>query len=452
MELSTFVRALMHRWYVPVVLVTLAVLGVWSYQSVTKETKASATVVVLAPIPAPGEFVPPQFGFDQIDESSELAERVAARLGDGTTASDLKSRLSVSIRVDPNQRSTSPLYSVSARDPDSDRAILIANTATEEAKDLYAELNSYNREDVRLAFEEEIAQAETDVATARAVFEGFMQTNDAYALPTRAAQQSSLVAQLEITNARSGDQAQTSTNVAPSLQEARAELERLTALEPEYSRLQFDLSLAQSSVGHLESLVSSLQISGSVDDLAEAQAQLDAERARLGATQSALGAFSSSNDVSNLSAAVQSQLLTVNQLVIAQANATDSAADIAAALVTERTELDRLNRLEPEYARLSENVNTAQDTLVSLNRQVLNIVTNQSLPARTQVKIFDTAEVESNVFFTFVTFALAVIVALLLAVSIVYLSALFERVPPTNQELERTFGTPIMVQIPKKTG
>ena len=452
MELDTFVRALMRRWYVPVILVALAVFGVWLYHSVTKETTASATVVVLAPIPAPGEFVPPQFGFDQIDESSELSERVAARLNDGTTAGELKPRLSVSIRIDPNQRSTSPLYTVSARDPDSDRAILIANIATEEAKDLYADLNSYDREDVRLAFQEEISQAEADVATARAEFETFMQVNNAYSLPARAAQQSSLVSQLEISNARAGDQAQTSADAAPSLQEARAELERLTGLEPEYNRLQFDLSLAQSSVARLESLVSELEITGSDVQLAEAQSQLSEEQVRLSAAQGALGAFSSRNEVSNLSAAVQAQLVTVNQLVIAQANATDSAGDVVVALEAERSELQRLNSLEPEYSRLSNEVENAEDTLVSLERQVLNIVTNQSLPARTQVKIFDTATVQSDIFFAMITYALAFVVAILLAVSIVYLSALFERVPPTNRELEHTFGRPIMVQVPKKTG
>lgn len=452
MELDTFVRALMRRWYIPVALVALAIFGVWLYQSFTRQATASATVVVLAPIPAPGEFVPPQFGFDQIDESNELAGRVASRLNDGSTADELKPRITVSLRIDPNQRSTSPLYTVSASDPDSARAVLIANIATEEAKALYADLNSYDRDDVRLAFQEEITQAETDVVGARADFEAFMQANDAYSLPARAAQQSSLVSQLEISNARSGDQAQTTANNAPPLLEARAELERLTALEPEYNRLQFDLSLAQSSVARLESLVSELEITGSEAQLAEAQSQLNDERARLSAAQGALGEFSSRNDVSNLSAAVQSQLLTVNQMVIAQANATENAGDIVVALEAERAELERLNRLEPEYTRLATDVANAEDTLVSLERQVLNVVTNQSLPASTQVKIFDTARLQSDMFFTMITYALALVVALLLAVSIIYLSALFERVPPTNRELEQTFGSPIMVQVPRKTG
>jgi capsular polysaccharide biosynthesis protein len=451
MELDKFIRVLMRRWYIPVMLVALAISGVWLYQSYTREATASASVVVLAPIPAPGEFVPPQFGFDQIDESSELSERVAARLDDGTTADELKGRITVSVRMDPNQRSTSPLYSVSARDPDSARAVQIANIAAEEAKELYADLNRYDREDVRLAFEEEIAQAEADVDTAREELEAFKQTNDAYSLPTRASQQSSLVAQLQVSAARSGDQANAAITDAPSLQEARAELERLTALEPEYNRLQFDLSLAQSSVSRLESLVSELQITGSAQ-LTEAQFQLNEERARLAAAQSALGNFSSRSEVSNLSAAVQSQVATVNQLVIAQANASHNAGELAAALDAERAELDRLNRLEPEYTRLSNQLKNAEDSVVSLERQVLNIVTNQSLPARTQVKIFDTAHIESDVFFAMITYALALLVAILLAISIVYLSALFERVPPTNRELEQTLGAAIMAHVPRKSG
>ncbi|HSP54532.1 MAG TPA: hypothetical protein VLS25_03000, partial [Dehalococcoidia bacterium] len=267
MELDTFIRALMRRWYVPVTLLVLAVLGVWLYQNYTRMTTASATVVVLAPIPAPGEFVPPQFGFDQIDESSELSQRVAARLNDGTTGDELKSRISVSIRIDPNQRSTSPLYTISARDPDSDHAVLIANAATEEAKNLYAELNSYDRKDVRLAFQDEINQADQEAQKARAEFESFMQSNDAYAVPERAAQQLSLVSQLEVSSLRSTGQSTATRDNSQSLAQARAELDRLTALEPEYNSLQFDVNLAQSSVARLEAQVSQLEITGPEDEL-----------------------------------------------------------------------------------------------------------------------------------------------------------------------------------------
>jgi len=450
MELDTFIRALMRRWYIPVTLLVLAVLGVWLYQNYTRMTTASATVVVLAPIPAPGEFVPPQFGFDQIDESAELSQRVAARLNDGTTGDELKSRISVSIRIDPNQRSTSPLYTISARDPDSDRAVLIANTATEEAKNLYAELNSYDRKDVRLAFQDEINQADQDAQKARAEFESFMQNNDAYAVPERAAQQLSLVSQLEVSSLRSAGQSTATRDNSQSLAQARAELDRLTALEPEYNSLQFDVNLAQSSVARLEAQVSQLEITGPEDELAQARTQLDDERKRLTSAQDALGQFGSQHEVSNLSAAVQSQMLTVNQLVVAQANATDSATSVKSALASERAELERLNSLEPEYTRLQDNVKAAEDTVLSLNRQVLNIVTSHSLPARAQVKVFDTARVQSDLFFALITYALAVFVALFLAISIVYLSALFERVPPTNRELEGMFKNPIMVQIPRK--
>jgi hypothetical protein len=184
--------------------------------------------------------------------------------------------------------------------------------------------------------------------------------------------------------------------------------------------------------------------------LAQARNQLDDERKRLTSAQDALGQFGSQHEVSNLSSAVQSQMLTVNQLVVAQANATDNATSVKSALASERAELERLNSLEPEYSRLQDNVKAAEDTVLSLNRQVLNIVTSHSLPARAQVKVFDTARVQSDLFFALITYALAVFVALFLAISIVYLSALFERVPPTNRELEGMFKNPIMVQIPRK--
>ena len=452
MELDDFIRALIRRWYIPVLLVILAVFGVWTYHKYTDQTTATATVVVLAPIPAPGEFVAPQFGFDQIDESSELAQRVAARLNDGTSADELEGKISVSIRLDPNQRSTSPLYSISATDVDSDRAILIADLATEEAKDLYGELNTFDREDVRLAFQDEIDRAEAEVASARAELEVFLRENAAYALPTREAQQLTLVTQLELSNLRGGaDDSSASDPNSPSVQEARAELGRLTALEPEYNRLKFEVDLAQSTVSRLESLVSSLEISGSEDDVASARAQLEAEQTRLAGAQNALGQFSSQNQVSNLSAAVQSQLALVNQLVVSQASASDSAASVQALLTTERAELERLTSLEPEYSRLTLAVENAEDTLVSVKRQVLSVVTNQTLPARAQVKIFDSAQVESNMFFVTLTYALGFTLALLLAISIVYLLAQFEKLPPSIKELEQTFNIPVTTQIPRNT-
>jgi capsule polysaccharide export protein KpsE/RkpR len=443
----------MRRWYIPVILVALAIFGVWTYHNYTDQAKATATVVVLAPIPAPGEFVAPQFGFDQIDESSELAARVAARLDDGTTAGQLEGKIKVSIRIDPNQRSSSPLYLVSGRDTDSDRAILIANLATEEAKALYTELNTFDRDDVRLAFQDAITGVEADVTSARAGLELFMRDNNAYSLPARSSQQLALVNQLELSNLiRGGDSASVSADNAPSLQEARAELARLTALEPEYNRLKFELDLAESGVARLESEISRIElVTGPGDDLSDVYAQLASEQARLTAAQNALGQFSSRNAVTNLSGAVQSQLAMVNQLVVSEATASDSADSIQKTLVSERAELDRLTALEPEYARLTLAVKTAEDTQIALERQVLSIVTDQTLPAQTQVKIFDSAKIESNVFFAVLTYALGVVLALLLAISMVYLSAQFEKLPPSTRELEQVFNIPVTAQVPRHT-
>ena len=327
MELDTFIRSLVRRWYIPVLLLGLAVLGVWTYHSYTEVKTATATVVVLTSSPAPGEFVPAQFGFDAIDESSLLAERVAARLDDGTTAAELEGRIEVSLRIDPSQRSTTPMYIVSGKDADADRAILIANLATEEGKQLYGELNSFDREDVRLAFQEELDRAEADVRDARMDLVAFMTGNDAFALPTRASQQLALVSQLRL--------------------------------------------------------------------------------ASLTGFQSALAA--------------------------------------------EEAELERLLSLGPEYSRLTLALDNAEESQFGLEREVLSIVAGQTLAAEAQVKIFDSAEIQSNVFWKMLTYALAFTLAILLSLSIVYLYAQFERLPPTIEELEETFGLTVTTQVPNNT-
>ena len=454
MELDAFIRSLVRRWYIPVLFVGLAVLGVWTYHSYTEVKTATATVVVLTSSPAPGEFVPAQFGFDAIDESSLLAERVAARLDDGTTAAELESRISVSLRIDPSQRSTTPMYIVSGKDADADRAILIADLATEEGKQLYGELNSFDREDVRRAFQEEIDRAGANVTAARGDLVTFLAENDAYALPSRTSQQLTLVSQLELSSLNGiADPASGSLDDEPSLAEARAELDRLAALEPEYNRLQFEVDLAETAVARLELRASELKLAGpgSEEDLVEATTQLGIERERLVDAQDALGQFQSVNAVTNLTGAVQTQLGLVNQLVVSQAAANDNASTLQNALVTEEAELGRLLSLEPEYSRLTLTLGNAEDVQVSLERQVLSIVAGQTLPAEAQVKIFDSAEIQSNAFSKMLMYALGFTLAILLSLSIVYLYAQFERLPPTIEELEETFGLTVTTQVPNNT-
>ncbi len=456
MELDAYLRALLRHWYVPIILVAIAVFGVWTYHRFTDTETAKATLVVLsAPRPVPGEFLPAQIGFDTIDESNQLAARVAARLDDGTTADEIKGKISVDVRRDLNAVGRSSLFTVSGQDEDKERAVVIADLAAEEARHLFAEINSFDSKDVRLAFQGELDRAEAEAATAREQLVQFLGENDAYALPTRIDHQLALVSQLRLSG-RSPDSAQegaTSSGDGPSLEEARTELQRLAALEPEYNGLVFDVQLAQNAVSRLEARVSDLEAAGPGFEvaLANARTQLDSAEARLAHDQGALSSFQQTNAVSDVPAAVQSQLALVNQLAVSQASSRASATAAQDALAAEDAELERLLGLESEYDLLNVDLENAEARRATLEQRVLDVIAGRTLPAEAQVKLLDAAETQSNFFWDALTYALGVTVAILFSITIIYLFALFERVAPSVQELEEIFDQPVITQVPKQT-
>ena len=80
MELDAFIRQVVRRWYIIVVLVAAAIGGTLVYHLVTGEQKATSVMAVLQPkVAAPGEYIPPVITLEAVDESSELAERVERR-------------------------------------------------------------------------------------------------------------------------------------------------------------------------------------------------------------------------------------------------------------------------------------------------------------------------------------------------------------------------------------
>ncbi len=456
MELAAYLRTLARYWYIPVLLVALAVFGVWNYHTFTDTETAKATLVNIRALrPIPGEFLPAQIGFDAIDESSQLADRVAARLDDGTTADELEGRISVDVKRDLNAPSSSLLFTVSGQDNDKERAVLIADLAAEEARQLFSEINSFDSKDVRLAFQPEISRAEAEVATARERLVQFLSDNDAYALPIRIDNQLALVSQLRLSGRSldSGQGGATPLGDGPSLEEARTELQRLAALEPEFNELTFDMRLAQTAVSRLEGRVSDLQALGpeANEFMADARTQLNAAEARLAQDQDALSTFLQTNAVSNVPAAVQTQLALVNQLAVSQAGGRATASAAQDALAAEEAELQRLLNLEPEYRRLSVDLESAEARRTTLEQRVLDIISGQTLPTETQVKLLNAAEIQSNFFWDALTYALGVTVAILLSITIIYLFASFERVAPSVRELEEIFDQPVITQVPRHT-
>ncbi len=451
MEMRLYLRSLLRWWFLPVALVLLALIAVWTYHQVRDQAKAAATLAVLpAYFPAPGEYIPPQIGFDALGSSEELARRVAATLDDGTTPEQVKSMLSIDIKVNVNHPSGTPLYKVTAKDPDDQRAIRIANVAAAEAQKLFAEVNTPDPKDVRQAFQPEVDQAQQNVDEARAAFARFQSDNNAYALPQRRDQELALIGQLRMAAVSASSQAGSGSATGSGLAAARGELNRLTALLPQYNALTFDQGLAQNSVSRLEQRVSDLQLAGSSASsaLADAQSQLADAQAKLSSAQDALTGFEAANGITGLPGAVQAQMTLVNQLTVADASTGARSSTIDQATATEQAELARLESLQPKYDELAVNLQRAESQLSTLEQRVMDSVSGRTMPAQADVKLLEGAVLQSSMLMTLLTYGLGVFLAVFLSLTGIYLLAYFEKVPPSVEEIEQAFGRPVMGRVP----
>ena len=452
MELTVFIRALQRWWLIPAVALAAAVAGVLIYHRITDKTEAAATVaVVQAYVPPPGEYVPAQFAFDSLAESDELSKRIAARLNDGTTPAQVRDWLSITLKPQLNRTTPSLLYKVSIKHTNRDTAIRVANVAAAEAQKLFDEFNTPSPRDVRAAFQPELDEAQSNVDDARAALVTFETQNDAFALTQRRDQALGLVSQLQLAqvSAPAVGRNSASTSTGASLSTAQQQLSRLLALQPEYDRRAFDVGLAKDAVARLQQRITDLEQAGAqaASALAEAKSQFDNAQNEYVASLYGLAGFQTANGVSELPAAIQSQMASVNQLTIADASAQASAGNLQQALGRQKAELDRLTSLEPQYTELAGNLQKAQTQLASIQQKMLDVIAGQTLPSSAQSRLMQDAQVQSALLFTLLTYALAVFVALFVSITAVYLLAYFEKAPTTIDDLEREFGAPVIGHV-----
>lgn len=452
MEMRLFMRSLLRWWFIPVAMLALGVGGVWFYHDLRDKAKASATVAILqTAAPAPGEYVPPQIGFDALADNQSLSERIAARLADGTTPEQIRNKLSITLKSNLTRVNPSLLYNVTIEDANEQRAIMIDNIAVDEAKKLFAEINTPDPKDVRQAFQAQMDSARQDVDNAQAAFTNFQAQNDAYALTQRRDRELNLISQLRMAQvSSSAAQPVTPGGDGPALAAARGELSRLTALEPQYNQLTFEQGLAQAAVGRLEQRVSDLQIGGAPDarQLADAQSQLADAQGSLTSAQDALSTFKSQNTVGELAGAIQSQMTLVNQLTVSNATSQAGADAVNQAIAAEQAELTRLETLQPQYDQLAGDLQKAETELASLEQRQQSVIAGQTLPAQAQVKPMQDATLQGDLLFTLLTYGLAVFLAVFVAMTAVYVLAYFEKLPPTLEDLEQALGRPVITRVP----
>jgi capsule polysaccharide export protein KpsE/RkpR len=454
MELDAFIRQVVRRWYIVAILVAAAIGGTLVYHLVTGEQKATSVLAVLQPkVAAPGEYIAPVITLETVDESSELAERVAERLNDGTTADEIKDKMSVDIRV-TTKPSFTPLYTVNFSDPDKDRALAVNAIIVEEAIKMYGELNQPDAKDVRAAFKPEVDRAEADANAAQDALTQFEQSNNAANLPARRDQIRGYIQQLQLIELQlQSGQVTADLSGGPLLAAARAELDRLSGLEGTYAKLKFDVDTATMDVARLQTRVSDLTIAQPGNDgvsplLAQAQQELNAGKARLDQARNALSSFQTTNNVADATASREAQFAIVNQLTLAATSQRTGASTIAGELGAQRAELQRLESLEPQYNDLALELQRAEVQLSTLQQRVLDVISGQTLPAEAQVRILGQPEIASNLFWMIITYGLAVLLAVFGGFTIIYLLAVFEPMRPTVPALESYFEMPVLAHVP----
>jgi capsular polysaccharide biosynthesis protein len=384
--------------------------------------------------------------YDNIVNGRALAERVAAKLGDGSTPEEIDNQLAGNFSAGTRLL---PLYAVSATDEDPARAALIANTAMDESMGLFRESQAAQLDYVRTSFRAERDKAEEEALAAHTEFDRFLAENNAYALPTRLAQQAQLVSELRLQAGLEDSFLPPSSSEPGDLGAAQAELERLLALEPEYNRLQLQARLAQSEISSLEAEVRSLELGGEgfADAKAAVEEELNAARDKLTEAQTAVTTFESGNGVKDLPATVRSQQQVVNNLLLVEA--TNGGLTIAdESLATAESALEHMRGLQPEYNRLAREVEQAEKVLDVREEQDLFVV-QQTLPTDSQVEVVERAQLKSAFWWTAIRYAVAVFVAVFISLLLVYVLCFFEKAPPTIQDLEGVLGSPIIGRVPR---
>jgi hypothetical protein len=439
MQLDDYIRVLVRRWYIPLIVLAVAAGGAWMYNRITGTNTAESIVAV--PVSS-------LVRWDATFSGQELTERIAESLDDGTTSDELRGSYAGEFRFETGR--LTPQFAVRADSDDPDRAILVADTAVEEALRLFEESRRARTDYVLAAYQEQLDEAQLAAVEARRELDRFLIANNGYALPSRIAEQSDLVSELrqqvELAGIVASDEGTGSES--PELTAAREELDRLLGLEPELGQLELDVRLAESAVSRSEAEASALNVAGEgyATALAAVEERLEEERAELMAAESALADFKEANGTEDLAAAISEQQSVVNGLLLSEVS--DSGASSAArALAAAEATLLEMEAALPEYNRLTEELSDAQG-LLALREQQQTFLEGIS-PLEDQVEVVEPAALVSGLWWTIIRYTVAVLLGLFISMTAIYLLTLFERRPVTVEDLEREFTAPVVASIPK---
>src|SRR2546421_4516531 len=155
----------------------------------------------------------------------------------------------------------------------------------------------------------------------------------------------------------------------------------------------------------------------------------------------ALSAFQVANPLPDLASLLQQegQLASVGQ---AQRLASGGRGSRVSAATS--AELDRLSSLVTQYSDLSFAVQVAQQRVLVLNQGRTGQVVSDLL-----MKVLDRARIKSQFTTILLNYGVALLLALLVGATIIYLLAVFHKSPETAADVSRALKAPVLVRIPR---
>jgi uncharacterized protein involved in exopolysaccharide biosynthesis len=170
-----------------------------------------------------------------------------------------------------------------------------------------------------------------------------------------------------------------------------------------------------------------------------------------------LDKFATDSHAIDLPNRIQQQRAVVGQLTLAASSAKADGAPLRYQsfnkdLVRERTELNRLVGLLPQYNQLLFEVGAAQAREQEFDAQNQQLLINTLLPSEVQVKILDPAVYEDQLLYLLLVYGLGAVAGIILGLTAVYVLALVYKRPATAEEVAQALGAPILVRIPRVAG
>jgi hypothetical protein len=227
------------------------------------------------------------------------------------------------------------------------------------------------------------------------------------------------------------------------------------------------LQLTNAAVEEARSLYIQLNSPDPADVAIALAPQLKDAQQRTDAARAALQAFTKKNNAIDLPTKIgkQRDLVSNLQLAYFQAQADTAASSVvnsytayAAAkarsdalgsqLNAQNAVLARLISLQDQYGQLALALQIAQGDLIAIQQLQQGQINGQQLPLTADVKIVDGAQIQSQLLWYLLTYAVGVIFALLIAASAIYVIALITKERQTAEAVSAAFGAPILARVP----